>query len=64
MNNNFKFAIGDMLKHKDSIAILVVTGCQEATDVLLPCYNVIEFIHGTHKEWSCRHVDTHYEKIS
>lgn len=56
----FKFNIGDMIKSKDGLVDLLVLGYQEATDVLLPCYNVYELHKGAEREWSCRYIEEHY----
>jgi len=62
--HNFKFAIGDMIKSKDGMVTLLVTGYQEASDVLLPCYNVCELDKGVEREWSCRYIEEHYKRAA
>ena len=58
--HKFKFAIGDMIKSKDGIITLLVTGHQGESDVLLPCYNVCELDKGVEREWSYKYIEGHY----
>ena len=60
--HKFKFAIGDMIKSKDGIVMLLVTGYKHVTErrILLPCYKVYELIKGAEREWCYKYIEGHY----
>ena len=62
--HNFKFAIGDMIKSKDGIVTLLVTGHQGESDVLLPCYKVCKLDNGAEREWSYKYIEGHYKRAA
>ena len=62
--HKFKFAIGDMIKSKDGLVMLLVTGHQGESDVLLPCYKVCELEEGAEREWSYKYIERHYKRAA
>jgi hypothetical protein len=61
--HNFKFAIGDIIKNKDGITLLV-TGHIEQNDVTLPCYTVLYLEKAIDDKWSYKYIESNYKKAS